>query len=300
MRYRGVRFVLAVLLFFALFGFPWPAPLAPYWPGAFAPLQQILVGAAIIALHGLTGRRAVNGEGGETADASYFLGFIMTLLFLVFGLMASRTGIDAAWVAGFIADLGVGLSFTVVGLTVRQIQVLQGSPAAHEPPRHTPVVAEAAQHLLTQAEAMRAVTERIEGQVSGLSKGAREVAAERMAKAVLGFEDRVGEATRKLGGAIDELTNAMARSTVEIEGSSSRLRTALHQDLEALAQEVSRVAAEVTRGRERLFDVLQATSAQAEETQRLVAVTAREQTTEWEAQLRATHAQLMGMRAAVE
>jgi hypothetical protein len=214
--------------------------------------------------------------------------------------MASREGIDSAWVAAFIADLGVGLSFTVVGLTVRQIQVLQSAPGNHEPVRATPVIAEAAQQLLTQAAAMRDVTERIEGQVSGLSKGAREVAAERMARAVLGFEDRVGQATQKLGGAIDELTEAMARSTVEIEGSSSRLRTALHQDLEALAQEVGRVAAEVARGRERLFEVLQATSAQAEETQRLVAVTAREQAGEWETQLRATHAHLMGLRAAVE
>jgi hypothetical protein len=121
-----------------------------------------------------------------------------------------------------------------------------------------------------------------------------------MAKAVLGFEDRVGESAQKLTRAIDDLTTATVRSAVEIEGASSGLRTALHQDLEALAHEVSRVVAEVGSGRERLFDLLRATSAEAGETQRLVTATARGQANEWEAQLRATHAHLVGIRAAVE
>jgi hypothetical protein len=305
----GLRFVLAVLLFFALFGVPWTGPLAGVWPGRFQPWQQILVGGSIIVLHAWSGRRASNGDHEEAADASYFLGFIMTLLFLVFGLMASEGGIDASWVSSFIADLGVGLSFTVVGLTVRQLEVLRGGgrPAAHKEAT-TPA---AVQELSHQAEAVRqsaeriegsvrAAQERIEGSLSGLSKGAREVAAERMAKAVLGFEDRVGESTKKLGNAIDELTAATVRSAVQIEGATSGLRSALHQDLEALAQEVSQVVTEVGRGRERLFELLRATSAEAEETQRLVVATTRGQATEWEAELRATHAHLMGVRAAVE
>src|SRR6185503_16575866 len=87
---RGLRFVLAVLAFIALFGVPWPAPLELLWPANYLPWQQILVGGSIIILHALAARRGENGADEEDADASYFLGFIMTLLFLVFGLMDSR------------------------------------------------------------------------------------------------------------------------------------------------------------------------------------------------------------------
>jgi hypothetical protein len=175
--HRGFRFVLAVLLFSALFAVPWPGGLARVWPGSYAPWQQILVGASIIVLHALSGSRASRADFEEAADASYFLGFIMTLLFLVFGLMASEGGIDAAWVSGLIADLGVGLSFTVVGLTVRQLEVLRGGPhtesvlssrAAGEgvlDRGNGPAMADAARDLADQAAAVRASAERIEGSV---------------------------------------------------------------------------------------------------------------------------------------
>ena len=323
MGHSGLRFVLAVLLFAALFAVPWPGPLAQWWPGIYPPWKQIVVGGSIIVLHALSGR-AGSGESEEAADASYFLGFIMTMLFLVFGLMASEGGIDAAWLSGLIADVGVGLSFTVIGLTVRQLEVLRGgaqnvrrrdentaAAARRDSSVHAPAVADAARLLAEQADAVRASAERIEasvraaaeridGSLTGLSKGARELAAERMAKAVLGFEDRVSESAQKLTRAIDDLTSATVRSAVEIEGASSALRAGLHHDLEALAHEVSRVVAEVGSGRERLFELLRATSVEAEETQRLVTATTRAQASEWEAQLRSTHAHLMGVRAAVE
>jgi hypothetical protein len=317
-----------VLLFTALFAAPWPGRLGPYWPGAFAPWQQIVVGGSIIVLHALAGRRAGKGDFEEAADANYFLGFLMTMLFLVFGLMASEGGIDAAWLSGFVADLGVGLSFTVVGLTVRQLEVLRGGGrngyaghavdagrAAVAPQGGTlqeaSRIADAARVLESEAQAVRASAERIEGSVraaaeriegslTGVSRGARELAAERMAKAVLGFEDRVRESAEKLTSAIDDLTAATVRSAVEIEGASSALRTGLHHDLEALAHEVSRVVVEVGSGRERLFELLRATSAEAEETQRLVTATTRSQASEWESQIRASQAHMMGVRAAVE
>jgi hypothetical protein len=98
----------------------------------------------------------------------------------------------------------------------------------------------------------------------------------------------VGEATSKLGAAIDDLTAATVRSAVEIEGASSKLRSALQHDLEALAKEVGSVVAEVAVSRERLFEILRTTGAQAEETQRLVAVSARSQAAEWEEHCRGT------------
>jgi hypothetical protein len=287
--------VIAVLVFVALFGAPWPDRFALLWPANYEPWQQILVGGSIIVLHGLFGKRRDGARDEESADASYFLGFIMTLLFLVFGLMASGRGIDAAWVSGFIADLGVGLSFTGVGLTVRQLLVLTGARGASDAN-----VRDAAQRLAAQLDAVQAAADRIEGSLAGVSQPVRELAKERMAGAVIGFESRVGEATAKLSAAIDDLTSATVRSAVQIEGASSGLRSALQQDLEALAHEVARVVADVSTGRERLFELMRSTGAQAEETQRLGVETARAQVTEWGEQLRATHAQLIGMRATSE
>jgi hypothetical protein len=225
----------------------------------------------------------------------------MTLLFLVFGLMASRRGIDAAWVSGFIADLGVGLSFTVVGLTVRQLHVLTGArEAGSGSARADAAATDAAQKLASQLEAVQAAADRIEGSLAGVSQPVRDLAKERMAGAVIGFENRVGEATAKLSTAIDDLTSATVRSAVQIEGASSGLRSALQQDLEALAHEVARVVADVSAGRERLSELLRSTSAEARETQRLVVDTARQQATEWEEQLRSQHAHLIAVRAVSE
>src|SRR5688572_4224858 len=180
----------------------------------------------------------------------------MTLLFLVFGLMKSQGGIDAQWVAGLIRDLGVGLGFTVVGLTVRQLEVLRraSGAAAAEPARAEPVAPDIADRITTQVGAVQAAAERIEESLAGVSRPVRELARERMAGAVIGFETRVGEATSKLGAAIDDLTAATVRSAVEIEGASSKLRSALQHDLEALAHEVSRIVSEVSSSRERLFE----------------------------------------------
>jgi hypothetical protein len=338
-------FLLAVLAFWLLFGVPWPGGLDALQPGGFAPLGQVMVGATIIVLHWRANRKHQTSrrEIEEGADASYFLGFIMTMLFLVFGLMQSQGGVDARWIAEFVHDMGVAFSFSVVGLTIRQLQVLRraGDYAAADAPigagadgSITVDTPAAVAELRSEVDRVASVAERIAQRITALGPVGHEQSAERMESVMRGFEERIGQTTAKLesalgtldnpaamaafdkslraleqrigasterlGDAIDGVTQSTVRASVEIEGASSRLRGGLQSDLESLASEVARVVNEVAHGRQRLLEVLASTTAQAEETQRIVATASRKQAAEWEEQMRATHAHLLAMRSSLE
>src|SRR6185369_8888121 len=96
------------------------------------PMQAVAAGTAGVLLHWALSAR--NGDDGELADASYFFGFLLTLVFLAVGLYtlgASAQQRDSANViVGFLRDLAAGLLLTIVGLVVRQVRTLSASRTA--------------------------------------------------------------------------------------------------------------------------------------------------------------------------
>lgn len=287
-RIPGWLFVLAVMLFWGLLDGALPDLLGISPPRMWPPFIQIAVGSAIILLYAALDEWAGGRENSEDAvDASYFLGFIMTLLFLIYGLLESRGGIDAEWVGRFIRDLGVGLAFSVVGLSVRQWRALKAGRvlrAGDDGARggvSAPVVAE---------------MERLAGLAAQLESSSRQAGPgerERIAEVTRDFETRVSQSTKRLGTAIEALIGATSRAAAEIGRASSGLRTDLKNDLEALSQGVGDVVSEVGKAR----TSLKLATEEAQKTQELVGTTARDQAKEWEAQLRQTHGHLAQLRA---
>jgi hypothetical protein len=96
------------------------------------PLGALAAGTFGLLIH--WSLSASDDDDGELADASYFLGFLLTLVFLTVGLYklgappivdASGRGIASTQlVLGFLRDLAAGLTLTIVGLTVRQVRTL--------------------------------------------------------------------------------------------------------------------------------------------------------------------------------
>jgi len=88
------------------------------------PEAALIAGVAGLILHYLlTGKPQHDGE---LADASYFFGFLLTLIFLAAGLVSLGASIASGptVVIGFLKDLGAGLVLTIVGLLMRQVRTL--------------------------------------------------------------------------------------------------------------------------------------------------------------------------------
>jgi ABC-type Fe3+ transport system permease subunit len=86
------------------------------------PEAALITGVAGLVLHWLL--TAKPQHDGELADASYFFGFLLTLIFLAAGLVSLGSSIASgpAVVVGFLKDLGAGLVLTIVGLLMRQMR----------------------------------------------------------------------------------------------------------------------------------------------------------------------------------
>lgn len=303
MRNPGLRFILAVLLGGLLLapeiGHWFPA-IASYWPAQHSPWGPLVAGSSVIVLHALVAAWFHdNDESDESVDASYFLGFVFTLLYLLFGLWnVKQTGISDAWVTTFLGDLGVGLSFTVVGLVTRQVNVLRRARSravqeATETRSVTQELADVAKHLVGVAQSMHAT-------IGHLATPEQERAALRVNDVMVNFEQVVGGATERLARALDDITTKSVSATADLSGAWSRSRSSLQAHAEALEQQTRIIVERITMARSELQHLMLETSKDATSTQQMVAVTARSQILEWETQLRSMNENLVSVRALAE
>ena len=303
MRNPGLRFILAVLLGGLVLApdvAHWIPALGPFWPAQHSPWGPLAAGSGVIVLHALAAAYfRDNDESDESIDASYFLGFVFTLLYLLFGLWSvKQTGISDAWVTTFLGDLGVGLSFTVVGLVTRQVNVLRRARSRAvqetvEVKSSTQELADVAKHLMSVAQTMNAT-------VGHLASPEQDRAAIRINEVVGNFERVVGDSTSRLAQALDELTTKSVTATADLSGAWSRSRSSLQAHAEALEQQTRIVVERMTMARTELQHLLLETTKDATSTQQMVAVTARSQIIEWESQLKSMNENLVSVRALAE
>lgn len=303
MRSPGLRFLIAiaigVLVLSPEVGHLIPG-MTPYWPALRSPWGPLIAGNVIIVLHAVVAMRLhTPGESPEVMDTNYFVGFVFTLLFLLFGLwQVKQTGIDAAWVTTFLGDLGIGLSFTVVGLIMRQLAVLQRARAqvvheAVEVKSSTQELAEVARNLVGVAQSMQS-------SLGQLANPTQERAAIRINEAVGHFEQVVGESTSRLAQGMDELSSRSIAIATDLSSAWSNARRGIQEHAEALEQQTRIIVERLTLARSDLQHLLLETSKDATATQQMVAVTARTQVTEWESQLRGMSENLLSIRELAE
>src|SRR5580704_16812936 len=84
------------------------------------PGVALVAGIVTLAVHWWLS--STSGDEADQADASYFLGFLLTLVLLATGLLAlaaTPAATPAAGLHDFLYDLGVGLVLTIGGLAIR-------------------------------------------------------------------------------------------------------------------------------------------------------------------------------------
>jgi chromosome segregation ATPase len=230
------------------------------------------------------------GDADERRDASYFLGFVMTLVVLVYSLLrGGLAGITESWVKLFLQDLGAGLGLTVVGLTVRQFRVL------HQ--RGTPRTA--ADDLVAAVGQLTPIMESLEKAVRGLATTPVGGVPQGLDHSVSNLESRINEAARKLGPALEKLNSNSLKWANDLEAASNRLGVLVTQKLELLETSVGGMTDGVTKAHNRLLRLLRHTTVRARATQQKMSQLATTQANEWVDEVNTLHAMLAAARAAL-
>lgn len=209
-------------------------------------LSALLAGAAGIMLHWFWSAHSDSADG-ELADASYFFGFLLTLIFLAAGLFTlgdgKGTGAD---VHEFLRDLAAGLALTVVGLVVRQIRVL-GPVAAQRSSADIPLESRGAVDS-SLGESVRELVAVLRVQ-SGTdvhqeideSRQRARAAAAALDQSLVAAAERIGRAMSLFEGTMEAATGSVFRAGNSLsEGvtqASGRMNSAASEMLEAVRRQ---------------------------------------------------------------
>lgn len=205
---------------------------------------------------------------GELADASYFFGFLLTLVFLAAGLVAlgGATLSGPAGVLGFLRELGAGLTLTIVGLMMRQLRTLAstGRSEAASPDSLT----EAQREL---AQAMRVLIRALEHRPQEIAAGELQDTRTRAREATEGLERNVVQAAERIDVSMRQLEQSTTTVTSSLLRAGSGLSDALTTNVERIQLEIAgTLAAFATQRRQIEASIGDARNA-AEETQRRLA-----------------------------
>jgi hypothetical protein len=263
-------------------------------------MAAVGVGTLAILLHWWAS--ANRSTDAEVADASYFFGFLLTLVFLASGLLLLRAPADGGRidVTRFLGDLAAGLVLTIVGLVIRQIRTLSSSapPAAF-------TVADSGANGLTDAQ--RELAEAMRVLVAALKHRPEEVAVRefddarvRARAAADELERHITHATTRMTASVTALEEAVTSATTTLTRSGSALGGALDQAAERMQIHVTAVLHVIDAQRSSLEQSLRATQATAEQTQREVGAQMQAQITEWRTSLEQAHRFFSDTHAAIE
>lgn len=180
---------------------------------AHRPLIAVAVGSIGIVLHWAWSARG-SAEEGELPDASYFFGFLLTLVFLAGGLYWLGVGGSAPGavdrtldVRHFLRDLAAGLVLTIVGLLVRQIRVLGLAAEPEGGAGRARADAELVESMRDLATALRA-----RGADQSRETDGSDHAAEALDAALLATAKRIESAMTRLEAAAQQTCDAVLRA----------------------------------------------------------------------------------------
>lgn len=188
------------------------------------PLQAVAAGTAGLLLHWALSAR--NGDDGELADASYFFGFLLTLVFLAVGLYtlgasAQQRDMGANIVVGFLQDLAAGLLLTIVGLVVRQVRTLSASRAAVTDASLTEAQRELAAAMRVLVQALQHRPEEVAARELEDTRGRARAAAESLERNVTIAAERVDAAMAKLEESVTAASGGLLRASSGLSDSLS-------------------------------------------------------------------------------
>lgn len=261
-------------------------------------IAAVGVGALAILLHWWASARG--GADTEVADASYFFGFLLTLVFLATGLLLLRApaGGGKIDVTRFLGDLAAGLVLTIVGLVIRQIRTLSSSSVLAVPTDSGANGLTTAQREL--AEAMRVLVAALKNRPEEVAVREFDDARVRARAAADELERHIAQASTRMATAVTSLEEAVTSATTTLTRSGSALGGALEHAAERMQIHVAAVLQVIDAQRTALEQSLRATQTTAEATQREVGEQMRAQLAEWRSSLEQAHRFFSETHAALE
>ena len=234
----------------------------------FRDRPEIALGAGVagLLLHWLLSTKSANDS--EIADASYFYGFLLTLIFLAAGLArlgAASVG-GPVMVFGFLKDLGAGLVLTIIGLLIRQVRTL----ALTDRPTATPndALTEAQREL---AQAMRVLIRALDARPQEAAARELQDARTKAREAAEGLERNVVLAAERIDSSMQRLEETTTAVTSALVRASSGLGDALTTNVERIQIEVSSALTALETQRKQIEASVRDARTTNEETQRQLA-----------------------------
>jgi hypothetical protein len=205
---------------------------------------------------------------GDLADASYFFGFLLTLVFLAAGLVSlgGATLSGPAGVLGFLRELGAGLALTIVGLMMRQLRTL--TMAGRGDTASSDSLTEAQREL---AQAMRVLIRALENRPQEIAAGELQDTRARAREATEGLERNVVQAAERIDASMRQLEQSTTTVTSSLLRAGSGLSDALTTNVERIQLEISGTLAAFETQRRQIESSITEARTTAEDTQRRLA-----------------------------
>jgi chromosome segregation ATPase len=205
---------------------------------------------------------------GELADASYFFGFLLTLVFLAAGLVSlgGATLSGPAGVLGFLRELGAGLALTIVGLMMRQLRTLAATGRGEAASSDS--LTEAQREL---AQAMRVLIRALESRPQEVAAGELQDTRSRAREATEGLERNVVQAAERIETSMRQLEQSTTTVTSTLLRAGSGLSDALTTNVERIQLEIAGSLAAFESQRRQIEASIADARTAAEETQHRLA-----------------------------
>jgi hypothetical protein len=186
-----------------------------------------------------------NDSDAEHADASYFLGFLLTLVLLAAGLWSlASAGTPTATTQPtglvlyqFLYDLGAGLTITIAGLAIRQIRTLSATRETAAAVVATPALPPPALEPLLLRELINAVN-RLPESITARETTDPSVRAQRSTE---NLEHALAESAPRIIATMHQLEDSVTTTAATLTRSASRLGDALTQTTERIDTQVGEV-----------------------------------------------------------
>ena len=222
---------------------------AVFW---LARIQQPAYAAAagILGLFIHWGLSRSDDADAELADASYFLGFLLTLVLLAAGLwslaaagIATAARASGAVLYQFLYDLGAGFTITIAGLAIRQVRILSASRVIETEP--TPIAAPNAALEQLMRELIEAVNKLPENVVAreNSEPGAR------ARRSTEHLEHALAESAPRIIASMSRLEDSVTSTAATLTRTASSLGDTLTQTSERIDAQIGDVLQQLTKER---------------------------------------------------
>jgi hypothetical protein len=262
-------------------------------------LWAVVSGVAAIAVYVFLSWR--DGDDEEVADASYFLGFLFTLLLLAAGLWKLSAGRAAGTMSAgsaslnilpFVSDMAAGFLLTIVGLAARQLRVLYFGPAGPSAQSGAGIDERLRADLMALATAQKELvsstsqlTRQLEGtQISQTIRLADDALLEtkealaQLKRTVLSASKGLEEAVQRFSGVVGDQTDSLVRTTGSVF-------SAVMTNTDRIGSEVTGILNQVGAHRIRIEEALTQSIAAATQTQQELGADLQRQRVEWQREL---------------